>query len=129
MNETLIKYIVFISASAILGLLRKKIMSWIHKNPAATGNALTVTAGISFFFNCMLMPLVGRAGSNAPNANENRLAFLAVLGMTFLLASLATWSKMIRRADDKSPLPYWSLGLCGICVVLFVLLMTGRLAV
>ena len=93
------------------------------------GSALTVAAGISFFFNCMLMPLVGRAGASSPNADKNQLGFLAVLGLTFTLAALATWSKMMRRSDDKSPLPYWSLGLCVICTVLFVLLLTGRLAV
>jgi len=93
------------------------------------GSVLTVAAGISFFFNCMLLPLVGRAGSSAPNADKNQLGFLAVLGLTFTLAALATWSKMMRRSDDKSPFPYWSLGLCVICTILFVLLMTGLLAV
>jgi uncharacterized membrane protein YidH (DUF202 family) len=94
-----------------------------------TGSVLTVASGVSFFFNCMLLPLVGRAGSSVPYADKNRLAFLGVLGLTFLLAALATWSKMIRRADDKSPLPYWSLGLCAVCTALFVLLITGLLAV
>ena len=94
-----------------------------------TGSALSVAAGISFFYNCVMMPLVGRAGSSAPHAAKNHLAFLAVLGLTFTLAALATWSKLTRRAEDKSPLPYWSLGLCGICVVLFVLQITGRLAI
>jgi len=42
---------------------------------------------------------------------------------------LATWSKLVRRADDQSPFPYWSLGLCAVCAALFVLLMTGLLAV
>lgn len=97
------------------------------KKPAA-GSTLTVAASISFFFNCMLLPLVGRAGSSSPNADKNQLAFLAVLGITFTLAALATWAKMLRRSDDKSPLPYWSLALCVICAVLFVLLMTGLLA-
>jgi uncharacterized membrane protein YidH (DUF202 family) len=93
------------------------------------GSALTVAAGISFFINCMLLPLVGRAGSSAPHAGKNQLAFLAAVGLTFALALLATWSKMARRADDKSPLPIWSLVLCGICVALFVLQLTGLLAV
>jgi uncharacterized membrane protein YidH (DUF202 family) len=100
----------------------------LMKKPVV-GSVLTVAAGIFFFFNCMLLPLVGRAGSKAPHAATNRLAFLAVLGLTFTLAALATWSKMLRRTDDKSPLPVWSLGLCAICVAFFVLLMTGRLAV
>lgn len=105
--------------SAVKDLLKKP----------AFGSVLTVASGISFFFNCMLLPLVGRAGSNAPHAEINRLAFLLVLGFTFLLAALATWAKMARRAEDKSPLPYWSLCLCAVCAALFVLLMTGLLAV
>lgn len=93
------------------------------------GSALTVAAGISFFFNLMLLPLVGRAGSSSPNADKNQMAFLAVLGATFTLAALATWVKMLRRSGDKSPIPYWSLALCILCGVLCVLLLTGLLAV
>ena len=106
----------------------KPTYTQLMKKPIV-GSVLTVAAGISFFFNCMLLPLVGRAGSSAPNADKNQLGFLAVLGLTFTLAALATWSKMMRRSGDKSPLPYWSLALCVICTVLFVLLMTGLLAV
>jgi predicted transporter len=98
------------------------------KNPA-TGSVLTVAAGISFFFTCMMLPLVGRAGSSVPHADQNRLAFLGVLGLTFMLAALATGAKMTRRSEDQSPLPVWSLGLCAICTLLFVLLMSGLLAI
>jgi hypothetical protein len=98
------------------------------QNPA-TGSVLTVASGISFFFTCMLLPLVGRAGTSSPNADKNKLAFLAALGLTFMLAALATWLKMKRRADDKSPLPVWSLGLCAVCTLLFILLMTGMLSI
>jgi uncharacterized membrane protein YdcZ (DUF606 family) len=94
-----------------------------------TGSVLTVAAGISFFFTCMCLPLVGRAGSSSPNADKNQLAFLGVLGLTFMLAALATWAKMLRRSGDKSPLPVWSLGLCAVCAIIFVLQLTGRLAV
>ena len=106
----------------------KSTYTQLMKKPVA-GSALTVAAGISFFFNCMLMPLVGRAGSSSPNSDKNQLGFLAVLGLTFTLAALATWAKMLRRSEDKSPLPYWSLGLCAICAVLCILLLTGLLAV
>jgi hypothetical protein len=94
-----------------------------------TGSALTAAAGVSFFFTLMLLPLVGRAGSSSPNADKNQLGFLAVLGLTFILAVLATWVKMLRRSGDKSPIPYWSLALCVLCAALCVLLLTGLLAV
>jgi len=95
----------------------------------AVGSALFVASAISFFFNCMLLPTVGRAGVSQPHADKNQLIFLSVLGVTSTLAALATWSKMIRRTEDQSPLPFASLGLCGICAALFVLLMTGLLAI
>jgi len=94
-----------------------------------TGSVLTVMSGLSFFFTCMLLPLVGPAGSRAPDAGKNQLAFLGVLGLTFLLAALATGSKMIRRREDQSPLPAWSLGLCAVCALLFALQLTGLLAI
>lgn len=94
-----------------------------------TGSVLTVASGISFFFTCMCLPLVGRAGSSVPYADTNQLAFLGVLGITFMLAALATWAKMLRRSGDKSPLPIWSLALCAICTIIFVLQVTGLLAV
>ncbi len=95
----------------------------------ATGSVLTVMSGLSFFFTCMLLPLVGPAGSRAPDAGKNQIAFLSVLGVTFLLAVLATWLKMARRKEDQSPLPVWSLGLCAVCVLLFILQLTELLAI
>jgi len=98
------------------------------KKPA-TGSVLTVISGLSFFFTCMLLPLVGPAGSRAPDADKNQLAFLGVLGLTFLLAALATWLKMMRRKEDQSPFPVWSLALCAVCTILFALQLTGLLAI
>lgn len=94
-----------------------------------TGSVLTVAAGLSFFETCKLLPLVGRAGSSVAYAGKNQATFLAVVGLTFLLAALATWSKLSRRSEDQSPLPIWSLGLCAICVLLFVLQLSGMLAI
>ncbi len=96
---------------------------------SVTGNVLTVMSGLSFFFTCMLLPLVGPAGSRAPDAGKNQIAFLGVVGLTFLLAALATGLKMARRKEDQSPLPIWSLGLCAVCVLLFILQLTGLLAI
>ncbi len=94
-----------------------------------TGSVLTVVAGLSFFFTCMLLPLVGRAGSSVPYADQNQCSFLSVLGCTLLLGVLATAAKMIRRLEDQSPLPVWSIGLCLVCVSLFALQLTGLLAI
>jgi len=94
-----------------------------------TGSILTVAAGLSFFFTCMLLPLVGRAGSSVPYADQNQRSFLLVLGFTLLLGVLATAAKMSRRAEDQSPLPFWSIGLCLVCVLLFILQLTGMLAI
>lgn len=92
-----------------------------------TGSVLTVASGLSFFFNLMLLPLVGPAGSRQPDAGLNQLAFLGALSLTFLLAALATWLKLMRRKEDQSPFPVWSSVLCVVCFVLFVLQRAGLL--
>lgn len=90
------------------------------------GTILAVASGLSFFFLCMILPLVGPAGSKVEHAGKNKAAFLAVLLVTFLLGALASYSKMMRRKNDGGPLPYYSLGLCAVCILtLFVLLVNG----
>ena len=91
-----------------------------------TGTILAVASGLSFFFLCMILPLVGPSGSKVAHAAQNKAAFLGVLLVTFLLAAAAAYSKMIRRRVDGCARPYWSVGLCLVCVLaLFVLLMDG----
>ena len=107
--------------------MNKSLLKFFQK--PATGSVLTGISGLSFFFTCMLLPLVGPAGSRAPDSGKNQIAFLGVLALTFLLAALATGSKMIRRKEDQSPLPVWSLGLCAVCAILFALQLTGLLAI
>lgn len=90
------------------------------------GTILAVASGLSFFFLCMILPLVGAAGSRVEHAGKNKAAFLGVLMATFLLGALASYSKMVRRRIDGGPLPYYSLGLCVVCILtLFVLLVNG----
>jgi len=91
-----------------------------------TGTILAVASGLSFFFLCMILPLVGPAGSRVEHAGKNRAAFLTVLLITFLLGALASYSKIMRRKSDGGSLPYYSLGLCVVCILtLFVLLANG----
>ena len=91
-----------------------------------TGTILAVASGLSFFFLCMILPLVGPAGSRVEHAGRNKTAFLTVLLVTFLFGALASYSKMIRRKSNGGSLPYYSLGLCAVCILtLFVLLANG----
>ena len=91
-----------------------------------TGSILAISSGLSFFFLCMILPLVGPSGSKVDHALKNKAAFLAVLVITFLLAAGASYSKLMRRRVEGGPLPHYSLGLCGVCILtLLVLLVNG----
>jgi|GEM_PF-2339229 len=48
---------------------------------------------------CMLLPLVGRAGSRTPHARENFLTVLGVLLLSMLCTGIAVWRN--RRAVDS----------------------------
>jgi hypothetical protein len=90
------------------------------------GNVLAIASGLSFFFLCMILPLVGPAGSKVEHALKNKLAFLAVLLLTFLLAALASYSKLLQRKFEGGSLPLYSLGLCVVCLLtLLVFMMNG----
>ncbi len=91
-----------------------------------TGTILAVASGLMFFFLCMILPLVGPAGSRVEHAGQNQAVFLLVLFSTFALAAAATYSKLGRRKVDGGSLPWFSFGLCAVCMItLFVLLVGG----
>ena len=71
------------------------------------GNSLAVASGLSFFFLCMILPLVGPGGSRVDYAGQNKAVFLLVLFVTFILAALSTYSKLGRRKVDGSPRPWF----------------------
>ena len=100
------------------------------------GTLFTVLSGLSFLILMMILPIVGPAasqGSGSPGAyrapwyTSNVIWFLSVLFVSFLLAVMAVVSKMERRKVDESPMPYLSVGLCGICILLLIALITGAL--
>lgn len=101
------------------------------------GTVFTIASGVSFLFLCMILPLVGPAatyGSGSPGAGpaphlaQNRIAFAGLLLLCLALAVLAVFSKLERRKVDNSPLPLYSMGLVGLCVLLLVAFVTGALA-
>lgn len=104
-------------------------------NPTV-GSAFTILSGLSLLGLCMILPLVGPAamqGSGSPGAGpvphltENVVTFVAVLILSAVLAVCAVVSKLERRKVDGSPLPLFSISLCGIYLVLFIALVTGIL--
>lgn len=94
-----------------------------------TGRVLSVASALSFFFTCMLLPLVGRAGSSVPYAAKNQRTFLIALASTIALAALASVAKWIHFSTDRGPLPLGSTAFCLICVALFVAQRMGLLAI
>ena len=102
------------------------------------GNLLSIAAGLSFLFLCMILPLVGPAamrGSGSPgaaavpHARANILAFTAVLLLSLALSVVATISKLERRKADQSPIPLYSIGLCAVLVFLLIALVAGLLQI
>lgn len=94
-----------------------------------TGNALAIAAGLVFFLMCMGLPMVGPAGSRVEHAAANQMAFLGVLFATLALAGAATYSKLGLRKIEPAPLPWFSLGLCGVCVLSLIVLLAGGFAI
>ena len=102
------------------------------------GSVLTVMGGVAFLFLCEILPLVGPAaagGSGSPGATRaahytlNYIAFLCALLVTMGLSLAAIFSKLERRKIDNSPLPFFSMLLTGLCVLLLVALLTGLLTI
>ena len=67
--------------------------------PAA---ALAIAAGFSFYVLCMVLPLVGPAGSRVPHAARNRATFLMVLLITLVLAGASTYVALQRRIPVRN---------------------------
>lgn len=95
------------------------------------GSVLAVCSGLAFLFLCMILPLVGRAGQaeNLEYAWKNYATFLLVLLLTLSLSMLAVYSKILRRREDGSPLPIWSISLSGLLLALLFCLLTGLLSI
>ena len=92
----------------------------------ATGSALAFSAGLTFYLLCMIMPLVGPRGSRVEHHGRNLTTFLFVLFLTLALAGAAAWSKLECRKIHGGARPWFSLGLCAICLLtLLIVLFKG----
>jgi hypothetical protein len=81
----------------------------------------SILAGLFFFYLCMLLPLVGPAGSRQAHAAENQTLFMSILGVTFLLsvsAALLQWrSRKVVQEEGIPAMLTFSIviALIGIC--------------
>ncbi len=95
----------------------------------ATGNALSVAAGLCFFLAAMMLPLVGPAGSRVDHAAQNKAAFLGILLSTLVLAAMAVASKLELRKSAGGPLPWFSILVGTACILAFVVLLFDGFAI
>lgn len=95
----------------------------------AVGTGLTIASGLFFLVVCMILPLVGKAGVHTSHYLQNYLAFLVSLLLTAGTSGLAVYSKLERRKIDGSPLPYFSILVAALSVLLLLALLLGLLKI
>ena len=89
-----------------------------------TASTLAFSAGLAFYLLCMSMPLVGPAGSREEHAAQNKATFVSLLLLTLVLAAASAYSRMgRRRSEGGGALPWFSLGLCALCLVMLVIVL------
>lgn len=102
------------------------------------GQTLAVLFGLLFLFQCMILPLVGKAamkGSGSPGAGPagtvgmNQAFFLVMLVVTLAVGSVAFYSKWLRRRADGGAFPKATAGLLALTVALLLVFATGLLGI
>ncbi len=105
---------------------------------SSTGQWLSILFGLLFLFQCMILPLVGKAamgGSGSPGAGpaetvgKNQLFFVVMLLLTLVAGGAAFYSKWLRSQSDGSPFPKVTAGLLGAVVVLLLAFVAGLLKI
>jgi len=100
------------------------------------GQWLSIVFGLLFLFQCMILPLVGKAavyGSGSPGAGpadtlgQNQFFFTVMLMVTLITGSAAFYSKWQRHKIDGSPFPKVTAGLLGLVVALLLAYVAGLL--
>jgi len=93
------------------------------------GKALVVVAGLVFMLLCMLLPLVGPAGSATPYADKNHSAFTAVLVAALLTSGLATYVNLIVRKKTGAGLPRFAMALTVLTILVTIAFMLGLMKI
>ncbi len=94
------------------------------------GDALAFLGALLFFFLCMLLPLVGPAGSQTTHYwPHNFLTFLAVLLLAIASSALGTWSKLRLRQSEAGAFPWWPAGLTVFYILWLLVFLAGGLKI
>ena len=110
--------------------------SWLSS--AMVGNGLSAWFGLLFLFQCMILPLVGKAamgGSGSPGAGpadtlwKNLWFFSVMLLATLASGALAFYSKWLRRQRDGGPFPKATAGLLALTMGLLLAFAAGLLKI
>ena len=101
--------------------------SWFYRR--AVGTALSILAGLAFFLLCMLLPLVGPAGSQVEHASKNETIFLSWLSVTLGLSIASVLSRWKRVREENAPRPMYSLLLCITCIITLIIQLVGGFSI
>lgn len=93
------------------------------------GEALAIGGLVGFLFICMILPLVGKAGTRVEWTVPNSRAFASAVLGTLLLAALASASKWKQMKAGRGGIPKACLALAGVCVFILLALAGGFLAI
>lgn len=103
-----------------------------------TGQVLSFTFGLLFLFQCMILPLVGKAamgGSGSPGAGpavwagKNQSFFLIMLLVTLVTGAATFYSKWSRRQIEGSSFPWATAGVLALTVGLLLAFLAGLLKI
>ena len=84
-------------------------------------NLITIMAGLAFFLLCMLLPLVGPAGSKVEHADYNNTIFTGWLIFTLILSSTSYYLRYKRYRFKNDIYPKYSLILTILCIIIFLI--------
>ena len=111
---------------------------WKWLAAPATGQTLALLFGLLFLFQCMILPLVGKAaigGSGSPGAGpadtlwKNQVFFGAMLLLTIAVGTAAFRSKRLRQLADGSSFPKFTAGLLAAALAMLLAFATGLLGI
>jgi hypothetical protein len=114
----------------------QELRQWLTTPNA--GQVLAILFGLLFLFQCMILPLVGKAamgGSGSPGAGpaatvwKNQLFFGSMLALTLAAGAAAFYSKWHRWKIDGSPFPKATAGLLALTVLMLLAFATGLLGI